>query len=404
MTPLRRMKMFATSMLAVALVVFVVARHFEPAHDWVGYVRAFSEAAMVGALADWFAVTALFRHPLGLPIPHTAIIPKRKHEIGRGLGEFVQGNFLTPEVLVPKVRAAQVASRLATWLSGEDAAERVVATVADGARNALQGVNDAEMTTLVGERLRSTLEGTTVAPIVGKGLETLSGEGRKDHAFDVVIAKAHATLLDNRDRLRSQFERESPWWLPERVDAKVFDRLFLGFGRVLTDMHADRFHPLRTALVERADRFVHDLQHDPVTIAKGEELKQRLLTNATVDHWASQAWVAMRAEIVHQLEDTNSAGRTRSRHALAVYAQRVHTDDALRAQIDERIERFVVAAIVRSGNEVADLIAGTVARWEAADTVDRIENQIGRDLQFIRINGTLVGGLAGTLIHVVTHL
>ena len=169
-------------------------------------------------------------------------------------------------------------------------------------------------------------------------------------------------------------------------------------------MHADRYHPLRTALVERADRFLNDLQHDASTIAKGEDLKSRFLTNATVDGWASQAWVAMRAEIVHQLAEPDSALRLRSRSAVVSFARRARTDQALRAQIDERIERFVVAAVARSGNEVADLIATTVARWDGADTVDRIENQIGRDLQFIRINGTLVGGLAGVVIHTFTRL
>ncbi len=398
------MKMLAAALLAVAVAVFVVARHFEPEHSWAGYVRAFAEAAMVGALADWFAVTALFRHPLRLPIPHTAIIPKRKDEIGRGLGEFVQGNFLTPEVLLPKIRGAHIADRLAGWLGQDDAANRVVSTVADGARNALHGVDDAEMTSIVGERLRALLESRPAAPLVGRALQELSSEGRRDHAFDLAIARVHAILLDNRDRLRMQFEKESPWWTPERIDAKVFDRLFTGLARVLTDMHANRYHPLRTALVARADRFLDELQHDPKTIAKGEELKTRLLTNATVDQWASQAWVAMRAEIVHQLTDRESALQIKSRSAIVSFAQRAQTDPALRAQIDDRIERFVVAAVARSGNEVADLIATTVARWDSADTVDRIENQIGRDLQFIRINGTLVGGLAGLVIHTLTHL
>ena len=403
-TPLRRMKLLAVALLVVAALVFVVTRHFEAGHAWVGYVRAFSKAAMIGALADWFAVTALFRHPLGLPIPHTAIIPNRKDEIGRGLGEFVQGNFLTPEVLLPKLRGAHVAGRLAGWLHTDDVAERVVASIADGARNALRGIDDAEMTGLVGDRLRSALDARAMSPVIGKALETLGDEGRRDHAFDLAIAKAHAILLDNRDRLRSQFEKESPWWLPERVDTKVFDRLFFGVARVLADMHTDRFHPLRTALSGRADQFTRDLQHDPQTIAKGEELKGRLLTNETVDAWASQAWTAMRAEIVHQLEDPRSALRVRSRDALVHFAQRVEAEPELRAQMDERIERFVVAGVARSGNEVADLIATTVARWDSADTVERIENQIGRDLQFIRINGTLVGGLAGLAIHVVTHL
>ncbi len=404
MSPLKRMKTLATALLVVAIAVFAVARHFEPEHSWVGYVRAFAEAAMVGALADWFAVTALFRHPLGLPIPHTAIIPKRKDEIGRGLGEFVQGNFLTPDVLIPKIRGAHLAERLVTWLASDEVANRVVSTVADGARNALQGVDDAEMTAIVGERLRTLLEARPVAPLVGRAIDELSDGGRRDHAFDFVIARVHTILLGNRDRLRLQFEKESPWWTPERLDAKVFERLFNGLAGVLSDMHADRYHPLRTALVERADRFIHDLQHDASTIAKGEDLKSRFLTNATVDGWASQAWVAMRAEIVHQLAEPDSALRLRSRSAVVSFARRAQTDQALRAQIDERIERFVVAAVARSGNEVADLIATTVARWDGADTVDRIENQIGRDLQFIRINGTLVGGLAGVVIHTFTRL
>ena len=398
------MKQLAVALLVVVAVVFVVTRLLEDRYAWIGYVRAFAEAAMVGALADWFAVTALFRHPLGIPIPHTAIIPTRKDDIGRGLGEFVQQNFLTPDVLGEKIRAAQPATRAGTWLVDPANATRVGDLFGRLVAAGSEVLRDDDIQAILEHNLRDRARRIAAAPLVGRLLEGASGDGRLDVFVDAVLGKVGSVLVSNRTALRQAFAGESPWWVPMTIDNRVFERLFNGFVDLVGAMRADRSHALRVSLTSQLTDIVARLQSDPELVARGEQLKEELLAHPAVQPWIAGAWAKAKAEIVAQSADPASELRARLHTAVSEVGQRLANDPSLANKTDTWIERGVGSLVSQYGEELAGIISSTVERWDTAETVERIETQIGRDLQFIRINGTIVGGLAGVAIYVVGRL
>lgn len=400
---LARAKGIAVSLLVIAAVVFVVARSFEDRHPWLGYVRAFAEASMVGGLADWFAVTALFRRPLGLPIPHTAIIAKRKDEIGRGLGEFVRSNFLVPAVLEERVRAAQPSARLASWLNRPDAAQKVADLVARGVQAAGAALRDDDIQELLESQIRSRVEKTEAAPVLGRTLATALSNGRQATLIDGMLDRIRAVLLAQVPDLRRQFQRESPWWVPEPIDDKVFNRIVTGVDRLLHEIRSDHTHPVRQSIESGIARALTDMQHDPVMIARGELWKAELLNHPDVREWIGGAWRAVRGSLEADLADRSSDLRLRLEDAISKAGKRLQDDRVLAGKVDDGVVRAVVTVAASSGDEVASLITTTVEKWNAEETVDRIETQIGRDLQFVRMNGTVVGGLIGLLLHVVSR-
>jgi uncharacterized membrane-anchored protein YjiN (DUF445 family) len=377
------MKAVATGLLIAVVIVYVVARAAEDeAGAWVGYVRAFSEAAMVGALADWFAVTALFRHPLGLPIPHTAIIPNRKDQIGRSLGEFVQGNFLTHEVLVERVRGLHAGSRLGPWLAEPANAERVTAVAADVLRAAL-------------ERVRAT----PVAPLVGRAIDLAIEGGHHERLLDAVLIGVREFLEENRNVLRARLDQESPWWIPEPVDDRIFDKIYSGVHRFLEDVGGHPEHEVRRSIEQRIATLADRLRHDPVLIARGEELKEELLAHPDVRAWLSSLWAELKRSLLVASADPESDLRRRFSTSTVRFGERLQRDAELSDKIDRWLERAVTYLVDNYRGEVAEIISSTVERWDARATSRRLELQVGRDLQFIRINGTIVGGLVGLVIH-----
>lgn len=396
-----RMRRVATAMLVAVAIAYVLVRVATDDGGVWGYVRAFSEAAMVGALADWFAVTALFRRPLGLPIPHTAIVAQRKNEIGRGLGEFVQTNFLTPGVLAERIHDAAPAQRLGVWLEESVNVDAAADAVARGINVGAGLLKDEDVQRLLESTIRQYLAKIPAAPALGKLLDTVRDSGRQEQAVTAVLARLGDGLLSNRELLRQRFATESPWWVPEPLDERVFNRMFDGFSRFIDDLRRDPSHPMRREINERIDRYIHDLQHDPALLAKGEQSKTEVLGHPAVRAWIESAWTDVKALLLSQTRDPSSELRLRIRKAVEEFAGRLRADKELRTRIDQFVERSVVRVIESSGREVADLITTTVERWDTEETVERIETQIGRDLQFIRINGTIVGGLAGLVIHAV---
>jgi uncharacterized membrane-anchored protein YjiN (DUF445 family) len=399
-----QMRRFATLLFVAVTVLYLVVRIGTDSRGVWGYVRAFAEAAMVGALADWFAVTALFRRPLGLPIPHTAIVAERKNEIGRGLGEFVQTNFLTPGVLAARVHDATPGLRLGAWL--ESSANVVTAT--DGVARAINVgaglLRDDDVQRLLESTIRARLETVPAAPVLGRLLDTVRDNGRQAQLVSAVLERLADGLDTNREALRRRFATESPWWVPDPLDDKVFTRLFDGFTRLLNDLRRDPTHQIRREIDRRIDQFVHDLQSDPKLLAKGEQAKAELLEHPAVREWIASAWTDIKTSLLAQTRDPSSALQQRIALGVEKFGGRLRTDQELRTRIDGFVERSVVRMVESSGQEVADLITTTVERWDTDETVERIESQIGRDLQFIRINGTIVGGLAGLVIHVVGQL
>jgi uncharacterized membrane-anchored protein YjiN (DUF445 family) len=401
---LRRMKVFATGLLVFAAVVFVVARTFEDEATWVGYVEAAAEAAMVGALADWFAVTALFRYPLGIPIPHTAIIPKRKDDIGRSLGEFVQGNFLTPEVIGERLAGAKIAERLGHWLAQPVNAERAGEATADALGGVVEVLDDRDVQEALGSAVERRLKSTEVAPLLGKAIDVAVEGGHHQRMLDGVMRGLVSFLDDNRSMLRDRLDQESPWWVPEAIDDRVFNKIFTGVERFLADVSVTPNHEVRLSIDARIRALAVKLRDDPVLIAKCETMKLELLEHPDVQGWLQSLWGEVKSSLLEAANDPTSDLRRRLVHGFANAGRRLGVDHELQAKVDGWIERVVLHVAEHYRGEVAELISSTVERWDSAETGRRIELQVGRDLQFIRINGTVVGGLAGVAIHAFSEL
>lgn len=398
------MKRRATVLLLVAAVTFVVARLLEDDHGWLGWVRAAAEAAMVGGLADWFAVTALFRRPLGLPIPHTAIVPTRKDQIGESLGAFVQENFLSRQVVTEKLADAAVARRAAAWVQEEGNAAQLADQVATAIGGLVEVLRDEDVAPVIEQAVLARLRTVELAPVAGRVLDLMTANGRHQELLDAGVTGLVNLLDARREDFRARFARQSPWWVPEPIDDRLFDKIFNGLKAFLGEVSADPRHELRRHLDERMATLVEELKSSPELRAKAEELKADVLDHPAVQEWASSLWSDVRAGLLRQSRDPASELRRRAEALVLRLGATVRDDPTLQAKIDGWVVTVVGHVVEQYRHEVADLISSTVRKWDAQETSQRIELQIGRDLQFIRINGTVVGGLAGLVIYAIGRL
>ncbi|MEV2196689.1 DUF445 domain-containing protein [Streptomyces phaeochromogenes] len=401
----RRMKLTATGMLLFVAVVYVLAKWAgnSGAGAWTGYVAAAAEAGMVGALADWFAVTALFRHPLGIPIPHTAIIPTKKDQLGVSLGEFVGENFLSRDVVRQRLRAVGIGSRLGTWLADPDHADRVTAELATALRGALAVLRDSDVQAVVGEAINRRADAQEIAPGIGKMLEKVVADGGHRRVVDLICVRAHDWLVFHNDQVMDAVQGGAPGWTPRFVDKRVGERVYKELLRFVTEMRDMPAHPARGALDRFLTDFASDLQSDTDTRARVENLKREVLGRGEVQDLIASAWSSVRQMIVSAAEDERSELRLRVRASLLSLGARMATDAKLQAKVDGWVEGAAVYVVTTYRDEITSLITDTVAGWDAEHTSKKIEAHIGRDLQFIRINGTVVGSLAGLLIYVVSR-
>ena len=398
------MKRRATLLLAGATVLFIVTRAFESRYPWIGIVRATMEAAMVGGLADWFAVTALFRHPLGIPIPHTAIVPSRKDRVGRTLGAFVQRNFLTREVIEFRLRSLQVGKRLAEWLADPVNARTISRTTASALSSAAQMLRDDDVQEVIDRSLAKRVRSMHLAPLLGKVLTVMTEDDRHQEVLDEVIVLASHTVNDNSDLIRQRIEQETPWWIPSAVDEKIFKRVLGAIQRLLAELSADKDHPLRGRFDESLHRFIDRLNTSPEFAARVDAWKEDFLDNDAARRFSQSMWEEAKEALAGYAEHPGPATPNAIETALVTFGQKAMEDPELMAKIDNFAVDIAVFLVARYQDEVADLIASTVASWDPELTSRRIELAIGRDLQFIRINGTIVGGLAGLVIYLISKV
>ncbi|UTO68142.1 DUF445 domain-containing protein [Streptomyces rapamycinicus] len=401
----RRMKAFATGLLLGVALVYALATWARSSGigGWPGYVAAAAEAGMVGALADWFAVTALFRRPMGLPIPHTAIIPTKKDQLGASLGEFVGENFLSGDVVRMRLRAVGIGSRLGTWLAEPEHADRVTAELATALRGALTVLRDSDVQAVVGEAITRRADSQEIAPGLGKLLERVVADGGHRRAVDVVCLRAHDWLVEHNDSVMQAVTGGAPGWTPRFVDRKVGERVYKELLRFVTEMRDMPDHPARGALDRFLTDFAGDLQSDTDTRLRVERVKSEVLGRGDVQDLIASAWASVRAMIVAAAEDERSELRQRARAAILSLGRRMVTDRRLRDKVDGWLEDAAVYVVTTYRDEITSLISETVASWDADHTSRKIEAHIGRDLQFIRINGTVVGALAGLVIYTVSR-
>jgi uncharacterized membrane-anchored protein YjiN (DUF445 family) len=402
------MRRRATALLAVFAALFAVAaivRHLYPTLSpfWVSLVRATAEAAMVGGVADWFAVTALFRHPLGIPIPHTAIVAQRKDRIGRSLGNFVGNNFLGREVIARQLAGMRLGERAARWLAEADHQRRVARAIAAGLARAAESVPDDELRTSVQGALVTQLRKFHVAPLLADLLDLATTDDRHQEFLDRLVELMNRIVEENKELIRVRIAEESPWWVPGAVDDKLYQKIVSGIERTLAEVAADDAHPLRAQFDKALRDFVEKLHTSPETIARAEAMKERLLEHPAVTE-LSGALLATGRNALARYGGPDAPTPEPLGRALGALAERALGNEALLRDVDESVERLVLGVVDQYRPEVAELIARTVEGWDATAASAKIEVQIGRDLQFIRINGTLVGALVGLLLYLVTVL
>ncbi|HEY0641142.1 MAG TPA: DUF445 family protein [Pseudonocardiaceae bacterium] len=403
---LRRMKLVATGFLVLVTVIYAVARYFDnpggPA--WVGFVRAAAEAGMVGALADWFAVTALFRHPLGLKIPHTAIIPRRKDALGTSLSQFVSGNFLSEVVVRDKVRRVEFARRAGEWFSDRTRAERVTKELATAARGAVTVLRDEDVQDFLEQAVVRRLTEQQWGPPLGTLLGQVLADGAHHKLVDLVCDRAYDWVRDNHGTVLRVVGDRAPSWSPRFVDELVADKVY---GEVLSFAWAvktDPEHPMRKAVDTFLAEFAHDLRYDPATIERAEAIKSQLVAHPAVHELVGTVWSRTKQMILDAAEDPSSELRRKVTDGLVSLGKRLSSDAELRAKVDGWIEGAAAYVATHYAEEITTLITDTVERWDGDETSRKVELQVGRDLQFIRINGTVVGALAGLAIHTVSFL
>ncbi len=401
---LRRMKLIAGGLLLFAAAVYIVCRAAGDGSGAWGYVQAAAEASMVGGLADWFAVTALFRHPLRLPIPHTAIIPAKKDQIGEGLAGFVQQYFLTTEIISERLAAARVPQRIGQWLAEPAHAHRLAEELSSAISGTANVLRDDELRDSVAAFVDKRLRDTDLSPLLAKLLDAVCDAGQHQSALTSALKGTTKFLDQNRVVFRQRVSEESPEWVPEWVDDRVFSKGFSLLQKFLGDVIADPNHALRVGYDTQLRTLAERLRSDPEQIAKVEAAKIEILDHPNIRAYLTNLWTTVKELILAGADDPDSDVR-RSAESLTMRVGEVLRDDpTVGAKVDEALQRLAGHVATHYADDITDVISTTVARWDTEETSRRLEMQVGRDLQFIRINGTVVGALAGLAIYAISQL
>ena len=396
---LRRMKRIPLLLLLLMALLFGLTLH-SPA-PWAAWLHAFAEAGMVGALADWFAVVALFRHPLGLPIPHTAIIPNRKNDIGESMSRFVADHFLEPEVVRKKLQNTNLAAFVVSWLKSEKGQRSVEELTTAVLRWALGALHEKRVRRFLSRLSSKQLADVSLAPLLGNTLEWLVRGQRHQQILTQVLRYTIVLVHDNRDAIRAKVQKESPWWLPGFVDDRILKKMLERIEHQLFEMALDQDHPLREQFNQWAQNLAHDLKNSAEHRRLGDEFKQQLLENDELQDYLYGLWRELAGNIESDLDKPESVIRQQVGQWLVNVAEELDNDEDMQTWLNAWLVNAITLVVGRNSAQIASLISDTVKSWDGMDTSRRVELAIGRDLQFIRINGTLVGGLVGLLIHAI---
>jgi uncharacterized membrane-anchored protein YjiN (DUF445 family) len=401
---LRKMKLLAVSLLIAMAVIFLVAFALQKQYPWLEYVRAAAEGGMVGALADWFAVTALFKYPMGLKIPHTAIIPNRKDQIGASLGDFVETNFLSEQVVHEKLASMDIARKVGTWLSGPGGPERVAKEGAAVIRGAFTVLNDDDVQAVIESMVRKHLLTPPWGPPVGRLAQRIFDDGHHHALVDLLVDRTVDWVRDNHETVSRLVTDRSPTWVPTFVDGLVGDKVYVEILKFTKAVQADPQHQVRLSIDKYLQDLAQDLQHDPVMIARAEGIKAQVLGDPEVRELASRTWGTIKTALLTAVDDPHSELTVKFKAAVHDFGTRLVVDPELAGKVNKWIGDAAGYLVKTYRSEIAAVITDTVARWDGEETSQKIELQVGKDLQFIRINGTVVGALAGLAIFAVAHL
>jgi uncharacterized membrane-anchored protein YjiN (DUF445 family) len=391
----------ATALLAAVTALFVAVTAAGADGTFLGYVQAGAEAAMVGGVADWFAVTALFRHPLGLPIPHTALIVERKDQFAATLGQFVVENFLNGDVLAERIRSARLVSRLAAWLADQANAARFAGQAAGLVVRVAEALRDEDVQQVLTAELTRAVGSVEVAPLAGRALRVLIAGGHHADLFNTIVSAADGYLGDHYEELRQLFAGEAPRWVPDALYRRVFDRMYNRLRQRLVAMAADPGDETRRQFDAWITGLPDRLETSPELRERGERLKQDVLGSALLRDWSSSIWQKVKEALRTQAADPQSELRRRLAEVLVAAGRRLESDQRLHEGMERMVESGARAVADHFHDDLAGLVTGTIERWDAAETSSQLELLLGRDLQFIRINGTVVGASVGLVLHAI---
>ena len=400
---LRRMKTLATGLLVALAVVFIVSFALQDRYSWLQYVRAAAEGGMVGALADWFAVTALFKHPMGVKIPHTAIIPRKKDQIGASLGQFVESNFLSEEVITQKLGSMELAQKAGAWLERPESAARVATEGSAAIRGILRVLDDDAVKTVLESMFRRHVVDPPWGPPMGRVAERVFEEGHHHQLVNLVVDSVSDWVVANPSVISDLVAQRSPSWVPSFVDDLVGDRVQVEVGRFLRAVQEDPNHEMRRALDNYLKGLARDLQEDPAVMAKADAIKEQVLDDPRVQQLITQTWATIKNALTTAVDDPDSELTRNFKAAVQDFGHRLATEPELAAKVNNWIADAAGYLVKTYSSDIAGVITETVEHWDAQETSEKIELQVGKDLQFIRINGTVVGSLAGLVIFTIAH-
>jgi uncharacterized membrane-anchored protein YjiN (DUF445 family) len=404
-SPARGMKLIATGMLVAAAAVFVAARHWDDTYPWLGYVRAFAEAAMVGGLADWFAVTALFRHPLGVPIPHTAIIPRNKDRIGDALATFLRQNFLTPSIVARRLERFDMAAAAGRWLAAPSRSGTSRRGFSRLVQQTLEALDSDAIGGLVRNMAAGRIRAMEVSPMLGSAVEAAIEGNRHEPLIDAAIQWAGRALEANEFMIRDAVRDRTAWLLRvANVDETIAEKIIDAIRNLLYEVAGDPHHPMRLRVTQGLQDFAFDLKHLPETRERVELIKNELLDHPEVGKYLGGLWSSLKTAILRAVNDPDAALAGRLGEAAHKLGETLEADPKLRAAVNLYARRAIVGMVAEYGDELVRIVSDTIRGWDAQTVTDRIENAVGRDLQYIRVNGTLIGGLVGLTIHTVSEL
>jgi len=400
------MKVVATGLLVVMAAVFAAARAFQPHYPWLGFVKAFAEAAMVGGLADWFAVTALFRHPLGLPIPHTAIIPRNKDRIGEALARFIQENFLIPGVVARRMQKLDVAGAAGRFLqTPEGQGTRIRAGASRLLADIFESLDDERLGGIVKSAISSRLRKSEIAPLLGHALASAINEDRHVPMLEATIRWTARALEANEPLIRDLVHKKANWAVKlAGLDAKLAEAIIKGLRKLTVEMSTDPAHPVRIKAEEALAQLANDLQTRPETRERVEAIKEQLLDNKSVSLWLDTLWQKGREAIVKAARNPDAVLAGKLGEVLQSMGATLEKDARIRGAINQFARRAIVGMAASYGSSIVTLVSETIRGWDAQTVTNRLESAVGRDLQYIRINGTLVGGLVGVVLYALDRL
>lgn len=398
---LQKTRRLATGLLVAMAVLFVASRLGQPEYPWLAFVTAFAEAAMVGALADWFAVTALFRSPFGLPIPHTAIIPRNKDRIGDSLSNFLEHNFITREIIRAELRAIDFAGATASWLSQPENSRTVSRQIVRSVPALLRVIEDDDVRQFIQNRLSAAMGQTKFAPLIAEVLSALVASGHHRPLFDHMIVLAGRALEHNKDYLRWKIHENSPRWLPKAIDDRFYQRLLDAIQSTLDEMR-DEDSEWRLRFQHLADDFITQLRTSPEYEAKIDAALGDIVGHPLVRNYVVDVWHDIKAKLEADAASPDSVMAAKLDHALRSFGHDLLREQRVQSKLNQWIRIFATETIVARREMIADLVSRVIRQWDAETMSRKLELHVGRDLQYIRINGTLVGGLVGLILHAVS--